>query len=438
MAETFLSACRACGHSELTPAFSVGTDNAWVFCGDASGESGCGLIQRAMIGGTHKTQLPAPMSWTEQYRLRSVVTSALEMVSTREGRALDIGCGHGSLLSAYPRWITPVGVDERLEQSGAHDWGIGLAADFLNPDTVETLAEMSDGGYDVITAVGSLERSHDPTSFLHQIRSLLASDGVAVVETTYAALALMRTMASAFHRDAEAVYSLENIEQLAASVGLRIIRGSMTEANGGSIRLFMSHADYHGHDYAPWFETLARMWDEEASLSLRGRAAYAAFHMRMAAREMDVAAFKANMLRAQEYAYVLGTGSRIMASLRGGDLDYDVISAHVGPEYRGGFPEIITEEHARENPPDVLIAPAWRRRESLEAWHDEVMAGMRIVFVEPELLIVDSDNYGAELGRALAVTDGPGSVETLRAALTAMRGTGLRVVAQQTESADAM
>jgi len=119
-----------------------------------------------------------------------------------------------------------------------------------------------------------------------------------------------------------------------------------------------------------------------------------------------------------------------MATLRANESDYDMVSAHIGDEYRGGFPEVITEEMAREAPPDALFAPSWRLRETLEAWHDQIMDGMRIIFLEPELLIVDQENYAAELGRALAVTDGPGSVETLRAALSAMRGRGLRVVAR--------
>ncbi|MEO1043062.1 MAG: hypothetical protein AAFX52_12305, partial [Pseudomonadota bacterium] len=61
------------------------------------------------------------------------------------------------------------------------------------------------------------------------------------------------------------------------------------------------------------------------------------------------------------------------------------------------------------------------QREVLENWHAFVMDGGRIAFLEPELLIVDGTNYPRELGRTLAVTDGPGSVETLRAALAAMR-----------------
>ncbi|WOI53836.1 class I SAM-dependent methyltransferase [Parvularcula sp. LCG005] len=428
MTETFLSACRACGGSHLTPAFTLGTDNAWAFCGDASGEGGCGLLQRATIGGAKFRHAIPSLSWTEQYRLRGAVAGALEMVTTRDGVALDIGCGNGALLAGYPRWITPIGIDERLERTGPTDWGIGIADDFLADSAQETLSTTAANGFDIITCVDALERTDDPTTFLHHVKSLLARDGVFVLETPYAALALPRTMTSTFHRQSMAVYTLATLERLARNAGFRIVRGQMTESAGGSIRLYLSHDTYHGHDYGPWFEMLARLWDEENALCLKGRAAYHAYQMRLDARAHDVAALKAQMIRGGEHAYVIGTCSRTMGMLQAGDLDYDVISAHIGDVAREGFPEIITDEIARDAAPDVLIAPTWRRRETLESWQEAVMDGTRIVFVEPELLVVDASNYAMELGRALAVTDGPGSVETLRAALSAMRGPKLKVV----------
>lgn len=432
MPSTFLSACRACGGVHLTPAFSISGDNAWVYCGTQSGEEGCGLLQRATISDTHPLSRPASLSWTEQYRLRAAVSGALEMMTTREGHALDIGCGTGELLAAYPRWIAPVGIDPRLPESGQMDWGTGVKAAFVSEEGQDALSDWAKDGFDIITSIASFEREDDPTSFLHNVKSLLSADGVFVLETPYAALALMRTMTSTFHREAQAVYSLATLEALSAAVGLRIVRGSMTEAAGGSIRLYMTHDHYRGHDYGPWFDVLARMWDEETALSLNGRQAYNAYQTRLQARAMDIGALKAQLLRAHEHAYVIGACPRTFAALQAGDLDYDVISAHVDQVARDGFPEVITEETARQAPPDILIAPAWRRRETLEGWHDQVMAGMRIAFIEPEVLVIDAENYAVELGRALAVTDGPGSVETLRAALSAMRGPGLRVVSEAT------
>lgn len=430
MTSPFQSVCRICGSEKLTSAFVLEEDNAWVFCGDHDGSEGCGLLQRATQGNEDLGSSGVYLSWAEQYRLRGVVGSVLEMITTRDGHALDLGCGDGDLLSSYPRWIDPVGVDPRLDGHGEADWGTAVAAEFLAEDALERLSAKAPKGYDVITAIGYLESCNDPVATFSAARDLLVEDGVFVVETPYSALALTRGMSSPFHAGANAVYSLATLYNLAEAAGFRIIRGMMTERSAGSIRVFMVHDDYRGHDYGPWLEQLANMWDEEKSLVPVGRQAFGAYTLRLNQRHRDIASYKESMLRAEEHAYVVGTDAQVFATLISADFGYDVISAHIGPQARDGFPEVITEDVAREAPADVLIAPAWQRRETLERWYDQIMDGMKVVFLEPELLVVDRENYPAELGRALAVTDGPGSVETLRAALAAMRGPGLRLVSQ--------
>ena len=158
-------------------------------------------------------------SWTEEYRLKAAVGGALEMLTTRDGRALDIQCGDGSLLAAYPRWIRPVGIDPRLGVTGAKDWGYGIAGAFLSDDVQDALVGVAGDGFDIITAINQLEECDAPLSFLHHAKSFLAPDGLIVLETSYAALVLTRTLSSAFYRDARAVYSLASIEDLVRRAG---------------------------------------------------------------------------------------------------------------------------------------------------------------------------------------------------------------------------
>ncbi|MBB4657813.1 class I SAM-dependent methyltransferase [Parvularcula dongshanensis] len=429
-----IATCRACEGTELTEAFCLPGEDPWVFCGDGEGRGGCGLLQRASVCAEAPLLAITPPSWTEQYRRRTAAAEALEMMTTRDGCALDIGCGDGALLSAYPRWVSPVGIDPRLPASGGQDWGYGLAEDFVTQDGQDALDEAGFGLFDVITAVGVLEEAEDPLAFLLRARDRLAEDGVLVLETPYAALALTRTLGSAFHDRARAVYMLSVLERLARAAALKIVRGAMTETAAGSIRLFLTHAAYAGHDYEPWTEGLARLWDEEAALALHGPAPYRAFAARHAARAAEIQALGATAAERFEHAYALCGGERMAAALRGAGLPEGFVTGIVGeaglPGYAEGL-DRLTEDEARSAPPDILIAPAWRRRESLEQWHGFVMEGGKLWFVEPELHVIDAHNYATELGRALAVTDGPGSVESLRAALSAMQRPALSVVAER-------
>lgn len=413
--------CRACHGTTLTHAFEIGDNVRWVTCGDQEGRSGCGLLQRADVYEERPAPIAKDPSWTDEFRLKAAAHQTLEMLTTRDGTALDIGCGSGTLARAYPRWIVPIGLDPSLAETGPQDWGVGIKEEFTSAEGQAALKRMGVKKFDIITAISVLGEMDDPLAFFLRAKNWLAKDGVMVVETPYAALALTRTLAGTFHQRCEAVYTLAVLQRIAQATGFSIVRGCMTETQGGSLRLFLTHDEYAGHDYAPWREQLARLWDEESALSLVGTQAYRAFEMRVDRRTAEVYAFSDALKRHGLHAFLLGTGPRMQMLLDASGFDTDVISAAIGlPQVASRF-EVISEEEGKSSPPDVLIADGAYKREVLEGWHQFVMDGGRIVFLEPELLVVDGTNYPRELGRTLAVTDGPGSVDTLRAALGAMR-----------------
>lgn len=429
---TAIGYCRACHGTTLSHAFEIGDSVRWVFCGDHQGRHGCGLLQRADVYQERPEPLAVEALWTDEFRLKAAAHQTLEMMTTRDGTALAIGAGAGILAGAYPRWIVPIGLDPALPETGPQDWGVGIKEDFLSAGGQAALKRMGVKKFDIITAISVLGEVDDPLAFFLRAKSWLARDGVLVVETPYSALALTRTLAGSFHTRSEAVYTLAVLQRIAQATGFSIVRGSMTETQGGSLRLFLTHDDFHGHDYAPWREQLARLWDEEAALNLVGPAAYRAFEMRVNRRTAEVYGFSEALARHGLHAYLLGTGPRVQMILEASGFDTDVISAAIGVPHAALPFDIISEEEARAAPADVLIADGTYRREVLENWHRYVMDGGRIAFLEPELLVVDGTNYARELGRTLAVTDGPGSVDTLRAALAAMRKPAQLVVSSRT------
>lgn len=429
-----ISYCRACHGTQLSHAFEIGDNVRWVYCGDHEGRQGCGLLQRADVY-EHATPVARETSWTDEFRLKAAVHQVLEMMTTRDGTALDIGCGSGALAGAYPRWIVPIGLDASLPETGPQDWGVGIKEHFLSAEGQNALKRMGIRKFDIITAISVLGDLDDPLAFFLRAKDWLAADGILVLETPYSALALTRTQAGTFNTRTEAVYTLAVLQRIAQATGFSIVRGSMTETAGGSLRLFLTHDEFDGHDYAPWRDQLARLWDEEASLSLIGPAAYRAFEMRVNQRTSEIYAFSDALARHGLHAYVLGAGPRMQMILDASGFDTDVIAAAIDePQVASPF-EVISDEEAHQTPPDVLIADGAYKREVLETWHQFVMDGGRIAFLEPELLIVDGQNYPRELGRTLAVTDGPGSVDTLRAALSAMRQPAQLVVTTNKSSA---
>jgi hypothetical protein len=70
----------------------------------------------------------------------------------------------------------------------------------------------------------------------------------------------------------------------------------------------------------------------------------------------------------------------------------------VGAKTVGTDIAIISEEESRAMRPDYYLVLPWHfRSEFLEREKDTILAGTRMIFPLPELLVVDADNYEAAL-----------------------------------------
>lgn len=443
--------CRACGSKALTPAFSLEkaapalsariggalvrrsrADIDFVLCDPAKDARACGLLQLA-----HKRVAPvAPPAPSNRYasvraHLRAVATEALELISGRDCAALDIGCSDGALLSFYPRWVERYGVDpgEAVETVGQWAWTAREAF-----PSGELDAAFGDKRFDIITVVSVLEEVDEPRALLKRAKELLAPDGVLAIETLYAPMTLTRNGVEAFVGGASAVYSLGVLERLMRDFGLKIFRGALTGKEGGSVRLFVTHADAEDHDFDPWYERLARLWDEENALSLRAMQPYQAFERRAEEARKSFISMLKEIAGRGESVHVLGASAPSAALLAWAGEASAAIRAVVeegparGDAMLAGLP-VISETECRAAEPDYLLAPASLKREMMERWRESVLLGAKIIVATPEPHVIHTHNFAAEYARTLAEGDGAGGVETLRGILVAAGRP--RVVAEQ-------
>ncbi|MFN0023420.1 MAG: class I SAM-dependent methyltransferase [Parvularculaceae bacterium] len=443
-----ISHCRACGSAALTPAFTLeGASNSagkkgllgrakaepleFVLCDPAKDVHACGLLQNAFcVDGAIRQTAPSGIYRTTRSSLRALATEGLELISGRDCCALDIGCSDGTLLSFYPRWVDRYGVDpsDDIDQIGAWTWSAKTA--FPGPETDRAFAGKK---FDLITAASTLEEVEEPRAFLARIKSLLTDDGVFCLETLYAPMALTHTAADIFASGVSAVYSLTVLERLIRDCDLKVFRGGLTEKDGGSIRLFITHAHSAEYDFDPWYERLAQLWDEENALSLRSIQPYQAF----AARTVDVREAYAGMIDGLStrgdsiHLYGADAGAAMIFAWAGGRsnaIEAAVVATAFedGARLCAGGPAIVSETESRAINPECLIAPAALKREILERWRDYVLQGGKILFVTPQPHVVHGGNYAAEFGKSLAGAEGGGGADSLRAILKAAGG--LRVV----------
>ncbi|MGF1545224.1 MAG: class I SAM-dependent methyltransferase [Parvularculaceae bacterium] len=462
-----ISQCRACGSTSLRPAFVIESAAAsaggdvrrgeanlarglfggegfaasgasayrYVRCDSGQNAEACGLVQNERLGAAPMAPPPSGLYRSNRSHLRAVATEALELVSGRDCAALDIGCSDGTLLSFYPRWVERYGVDRAdvVEQIGAWAWRARAAFPSIEIDRA-----LGDRKFDIVTAISVLEEVDEPRAFLARIKALLAPDGVLALETLYAPMTLTRTSVEAVMDGKAALYSLGALERLLRECDLKIFRGAVTDKNGGSVRLFACHADVDAYDFDPWYERLARLWDEENALALHMPAPYQAFQGRAEEARAAFADFMVAARRRGEVAHIVGAGEAAREIFHWAGPGVSAIEAAVAPnDVAGdaadgarlcpGGPPLVSEAESRALEPDYFIAPSALKREMLERWREPILRGATFLFPTPTPHIVDAGNYAAELGKSLADGDGAGGVETLRAILSAAGG--LRVVA---------
>lgn len=363
-----------------------------------------------------------------------MATEGLELISGRDCAALDIGCSDGTLLSFYPRWVDRYGIDlsDDVDEIGA--WAWTAKAPF---PSAEIDRAFNGKKFDLITAASVLEEIEEPRAFFARAKSLLTDDGVFALETPYSALVLTRTAADVFAGGVAAVYSISVLERALRDCDLKIFRGALTEKDGGSLRLFVTHAESSAFDFDPWYERLAQLWDEENALSLRARAPYQAFERRAGDARLRFEALMAGVLERGERAHLFGADSsaQMLHAWAGKasmaiEAAISVGSIEDGASLTAGGPSLISETESRATEPDYLIAPAALKREILERWRDPILRGAKVVFAQPEPHIVHAGNYAAEFGKSLSGSDGAGGAESLRAILRAAGG--LRVISDST------
>ncbi|HNS87450.1 MAG TPA: class I SAM-dependent methyltransferase [Parvularculaceae bacterium] len=440
--------CRACGSAALSPAFTL--DEAeinpgrkgvigrakpaaveFVICDPSKDVHACGLVQNAhSIASLPRRAAPSGAFRTVRSSLRSLATEGLELISGRDCAALDIGCSDGTLLSFYPRWVDRFGVDpsEVVDQIG--DWAWSAKASFPSADLDRAFAGKK---FDLITASSVLEEVEEPRAFFARIKALLMDDGVLALETRCLSMVLTRTAADAFIGGVAAVYSIGVLERILRDCDLKIFRGALTEKEGGSIRLFITHAESSDYDFDPWYERLAQLWDEENALSLRGRAPYQAFEHRANEAKAAFRAMMADIAARGEHAHLFGADASAQMILAWAGKHAGAIEAAIavgdieeGARLAPGGPALIAETESRAVEPDYLIGRPSLKREILERWRDPILRGAKVVFATPSPHVVHAGNYAAEFGKSLSGADGAGGADNLRAILSAAGG--LRLV----------
>lgn len=266
-AQTFRSirrdTCRICGGSRLVPYIDLGRQppsNAFIAPEDVASEQrfplevhlcqDCGLSQlldivfAADIFDDYLYLSSTSAALCRHYQ--GLVDGALARLSPPDGSLMvDIGCNDGIMLNRYPAGrYRLLGVEPSSAGQYAREAGFEVVAEFFDADLGARLAA-SHGRAALITATNVFAHVDAIGSFARGVCSLLADDGVFIVEFPYLVDMIDQGYFDTIYHEHLCYLALAPLDKLFADNGLRAFRVERTEvgASGPALRLSVCRQD---------------------------------------------------------------------------------------------------------------------------------------------------------------------------------------------------
>jgi NDP-4-keto-2,6-dideoxyhexose 3-C-methyltransferase len=418
--EIITTECRICGNTDLVPVVDLGNQclsgifpkkNApnpsrsplqLIKCDNSKNKNVCGLLQLKqnadldeMYGSTYGYYSSISPSMVSH--LAEKVDGLINFVHPKEGEiVLDIGCNDGTMLNLFGRTgMKRIGIDPSSEKFKDHfDADINVIHDFFSAIAVRKI--IAEEKCKIITAIAMFYDINDPVSFMREIRSLLAKDGIWALELSYMPLMLKNLTYDQICHEHVTYLGLKQMEWLTNRTGLKIIDVSFNFMNGGSFYLYVSRDD---SDYEPNRSKLEETLKSEDCL--HELEYYERFNNRILTHRDELLAMLNILSQTGKkiYGYGASTKGNVILNFCGTDKTLLPKICDANPEKNGLVTpgtkiDIISKDQMRLDRPDYLIVFIWHfRKEVLKSELDYIMNGGTMIFVLPRLHIVNRENY---------------------------------------------
>jgi NDP-4-keto-2,6-dideoxyhexose 3-C-methyltransferase len=400
-----ISACRACGHTQLTQRYDLGDLRLSDFPLPAQRLPSapllvleCDACQLAQLSVTVDRDLlfkdqywyASSINGTMREELRQVVRRARQFVTIHDGDwVLDIGANDGMLLRAWHdhRWE---GRPFRIAVEPAQTFRTVLrdAAELIlvEPFPSLSLAASYTGKIKAITSI-AMFYSVDPLGpFIEEVKRLLAPDGVWVIQLQDLGQMLQQNAVDNICHEHVCYFSLKTLGETLKRHGFFVQHAEQTPINGGSLRVFVRHQDFDAETGEACFDLLA----EDLVLNLTSRIAWECFASRVSQCVDHLQQTVAHSHDQGLTVDLLGASTKGNTLLQLAALGpaqirqaWERHPLKVGRQTITGIP-IVAEETGRQDPPDLLVCPIWQFRDALiEREHEYLLRGGKIYFPLP-------------------------------------------------------
>ncbi len=369
-----------------------------VRCDPVQDENACGLLQTTV---TVPPEILYSSYWyrsgtnqTMRSHLRGIAEEAMALIGKDSAAVLDIGCNDGTLLKCYPGGFSRVGVDPSDLALEVGD-EIKVIQDFFPSAGLGDAAEPN--GFDAITSIAMFYDLEAPVTFVEAVRSILSKDGIWIIEMSYMPSMLkMNSYDTICHEHIE-YYSFSVIENLLRRCGLKVVRVTFNDINGGSIRCYATHAGSSRFQNREDLEAIDEVRRAEFELELDTDKPYRHFQERIDQHKTALSGLLRDLKRDGKTIHVYGASTKGNTILQWCGIDNTIIdfASDRNPDKDGAKTigteiPIISEEKSRALKPDYYLVLPWHFREEFLAREAELRAqGTKFIFPLPEIEIVE-------------------------------------------------
>ncbi|MBI4635695.1 MAG: class I SAM-dependent methyltransferase [Candidatus Rokubacteria bacterium] len=409
--------CRACGSPALTKVIDLGEQflqgsfvkpgkemppmrkipTSLVRCDPTRDENACGLLQLAL---TLPPEILYSSYWyhsgtnrTMRDHLREIAEEAAAIVDRRDAWVLDIGCNDGTLLGYYPQGFTKFGIDPSDAVQDIKG-NVTVVQDIF--PSAELVKESAGHPFDIITSIAMFYDLEDPVGFVRQIKQHLAPEGLWVFEMSYMPSMLkMNSYDTICHEHLE-YYSLAVLEYILRKCDMKMVKVTLNDINGGSIRCQATHTGnfaFKKHEDAYSLRTLRK---EEFDMELDSDKPYRNFQERVDAHKRELSALLKELRRQGKRIHVYGASTKGNTILQFCGIDNSIIdfAADRNPRKHGARTlgtdiPIISEAESRAMNPDYYLVLPWHfKGEFLEREREALDRGIGMIFPFPTIEII--------------------------------------------------
>jgi len=154
---------------------------------------------------------------------------------------VEIGCNDGDLLRHFDAAGCPtLGIDPATGPvDAARRRGLTVAATTFTAQAAQEMISQGRPQPGLIIANHVLAHVADVKDFLSGIATLLADDGVAIIEVQYLPDMLLNNSFDLVYHEHRNFFSLTSLENAAQSVDLQVVDAQLTSRQGGSLRVVL-------------------------------------------------------------------------------------------------------------------------------------------------------------------------------------------------------